>query len=540
MRALMMDSQLTILSVMEYAKKIYPETEIVSITHDHDRHRYTFKDAFKRVSQLANALKAKELNIGDRVATLAWNDFRHFELYYATSCSGLVCHTINPRLFPEQIEYIVNHANDRALFVDPMFVPLIEQISNKLVNLEHIIVLTSEDLMPKSDSLNLLCYETLIGRESTEYTYPQLNENDACSLCYTSGTTGEPKGVLYSHRSTILHGLASMTPNAFNISNRETVLPIVPMFHVNAWSLPYTCVIAGAKLVFPGNKMADGKTLANLINEEKVTFSAGVPTVWLALHQYLTETKTSVESLKRCIVGGSACPLSLMDAFRDNHKVDLQHAWGMTELSPLGTMNKIKPQLDGKDCSELDLVRVKQGIPLYGVETKIVDDVDEDLPWDGEAFGKLKVKGPWVASAYYNQDTSTAHDDKGWFDTGDVCTFDKHGYMQIVDRTKDVIKSGGEWISSIELENIAVAHPDVSEAAVIGIAHSRWDERPVVFAVKNEHAINETDLLSFYDGKVAKWSKPDKVVFVDSLPHTASGKLDKKVLRQTFAGLSLE
>lgn len=529
----MMNADLTINSIMSYAKKVYGEVEIVSVTHDHDRFKYTYKDAFKRVDKLANALKKFGLQRSDRIATIAWNDHRHFELYYAISCSGYVCHTINPRLYADQLEYILQHANDKVIFVDKTLLPVLEQVKDKLSELVAIVVLCEQLDLPESD-LPLLSYEALIANEPASFDYPELDENAASSLCYTSGTTGNPKGVLYSHRSTVLHSFSIAMPNSMSIGNNEVIMPIVPMFHVNAWGLPYACPMSGAKLVFPGNKMADGETLTDLINTENVTMSAGVPTVWLALLNYLNQSGKRIESVKRFIVGGAACPLGLMKGFAE-YGVEMQHAWGMTELSPLGTINVLKPELAGLDEGQLDGVRVTQGLPVYGVEMKIVDDENNELPWDGETSGNLKVKGAWVCSSYFNQKDSEAHDNDGWFSTGDVVTFDKHSYMTVTDRSKDVIKSGGEWISSIELENIATDHPKIQEAAVIGIPDPKWTERPAVFAIKASGAnISEQELLASFEGKTAKWCIPEKVTFVDELPHTATGKLDKKKLRQLY------
>ncbi|MDA8622383.1 long-chain fatty acid--CoA ligase [Psychrosphaera sp.] len=529
----MMNADLTINSIMSYAKKVYGNVEIVSVTHDHERFRYTYKDAFKRVDKLANALSKLGLQRSDRVATIAWNDHRHFELYYAISCSGFVCHTINPRLYSEQLEYILHHAADKVIFVDKTLLPALEAVKDSLPELKATVVLCEEQDLPESD-LNLIAYETLIADEPDSFEYPELDEQAASSLCYTSGTTGNPKGVLYSHRSTVLHSFSISMPNSMSIGNNEVIMPIVPMFHVNAWGLPYACPMSGAKLVFPGNKMADGETLTNLINTEKVTMSAGVPTVWLALLNYLKQSNETIESVKRFIVGGAACPLGLMKGFAE-YGVEMQHAWGMTELSPLGTINVMKPELLKLDEQQLDQIRVKQGLPVYGVEMKIVDDEDNELPWDGEASGNLKVKGAWVCSSYFNQTESDAHDRDGWFSTGDVVTFDEHSYMMVTDRSKDVIKSGGEWISSIELENIASDHPDIMEAAVIGIPDPKWTERPAVFAIKMENAeITEQQLIDSFEGKTAKWCIPEQVTFVEELPHTATGKLDKKQLRKLY------
>jgi len=468
MQGNMMQNSLTLTGLMRHAQAVFPTQEIVSVTADNPQHRCTFSQAFSRSAQLANALQKLGVQKGDRIATLAWNDYRHFELYYATSCSGFVCHTINPRLFPEQIAYIVNHAEDKIIFTDPMFVPLLEALADQLCS-EHIVVLCPKANMPQS-KLKLLCYEELIEKESAEFSWPELEENDACSLCYTSGTTGNPKGVLYSHRAMVIHTYASLLPDVFGLSSEDVVMPIVPMFHVNAWSIPYGAGAVGAKLVFPGPKMADGETLSALINNEGVTCSAGVPTVWLALLNYLRDNKIEIPSLNRVVSGGSACPWAIMEQMEQKHGVYVQHAWGMTEMSPLGSFNARVPK--HLDADTQKALRVKQGKPTFGVELRIVDDQGIELPRDGKAFGALQVRGPWVCERYFKQEESALTPD-GWFDTGDVATLDADGYMTITDRTKDVIKSGGEWISSIELENHAVALDGVAEAAVIGVPSSK-------------------------------------------------------------------
>jgi 3-(methylthio)propionyl---CoA ligase len=533
MQGLMMGAPLTITMLMEFATKVHPASEIVSVTCDNPRHRYTLKDAFKRVGKLANALERLGAKPEDKIGTLAWNDYRHYELYFAVSCSGMVCHTINPRLFAEQIEYIVNHAEDQFLFIDLLFVPLLEQLQGKISNVKGIIVLTDKAHMPETSLENVHCYETLLDAESEQFSWPELDENEACALCYTSGTTGHPKGVLYSHRSTVLHAYASCLPDVFALGKNDVVLPVVPMFHVNAWGIPYSTALTGAKLVYPGPKMADGEVLTSLINDEKVTLSAGVPTIWLALLKYLNDSGKTIPSLKEVVVGGAACPLSVMEDF-DKYDVYTHAAWGMTETSPLGTFNTtLDRQALGEE--EYARLRLKAGRSIFGTEIKIVDDKNQELPWDGVAFGALKIRGPWVCGDYYKLDGSDAHGDDGWFDTGDVATIDENGYMQITDRSKDVIKSGGEWISSIDLENAAVGHASVAEAAVIGVYHEKWTERPLLIIVKNPDCdVSREDMLAHLDGKVAKWWIPDDCVFVDSLPHTATGKLSKKDLRDQF------
>jgi len=531
----MMDTPLLISSLMDHAEKNFPEQEIVSVAADNLDHRYTFQDAFKRTRQLANALESLGIKLGDRVGTLAWNDHRHFELYYAISCSGAICHTVNPRLFPEQLVYIINHAEDRVMFCDPMFVPLLENIQDQLEFIEHVIVLTSEDYMPKSSLSNLLCYETLIAKESGEYEWPKFDEKTASAMCYTSGTTGNPKGVLYNHRSTILHAYAAALPDVFGISASDCILPIVPMFHVNAWGTIYSGPLCGSKIVLPGSKMGDGETLQRLIESEQVTVSQGVPTVWLALLAYLEESGKQIHSLKRVITGGAACPAVIAQEMQEKHNVYVHVAWGMTEMSPLGTYNQFKPGMEDLEGDDLLEAQLKAGRGVYGVEMKITDDENNELPWDGVAFGSLKVRGPWVLSDYFKSEPGTTLEEDGWFETGDVATIDERGFMAITDRTKDVIKSGGEWISSIDLENTATNHPKVAEAAVIGVNHPKWTERPLLLLqAKDGEELSKDEILQWYEGKVAKWWIPDDVVFVDSLPHTATGKIQKFELRKTY------
>ncbi|MCR9106053.1 MAG: long-chain-fatty-acid--CoA ligase [Gammaproteobacteria bacterium] len=535
MNGLIMDVPLTITSILEHAEKVNGDGEIVSITADNPRHRYTYKEAFARARRLAATMSEWGLSQGDRIATLAWNDYRHLETYYASACSGYVCHTINPRLFKEQLVYIINHAEDRYVFVDPDFLPLAETLAPECPGVEGWVVLASQEHMPQSTLDNLLCFEALVADGTSEFGFPSLDENAACALCYTSGTTGNPKGVLYSHRSTMLHAYATMMPDALGIARRDVVLPIVPMFHVNAWGNPYSCPMAGAKLVLPGNKMGDGETLAKLINEEQVTLSAGVPTVWLGLLAYLKSTGTSIDSLERIIVGGAACPLSIMEDM-DAYGVDTRVGWGMTEMSPLGTANNAGASRDKYSAEEFARVRLKAGRAIFGVEMKIVDDDNNELPWDGVAFGSLKVRGPWICSNYYKLEGSDAHAEDGWFETGDVATIDADGFMAITDRTKDVIKSGGEWISSIEVENVATDHPKVAEAAVIGHYHPKWSERPLLIVVKgaNGDDLDAQEMLAWFDGKIARWWTPEAVEFVDELPHTATGKVQKVKLREMF------
>ncbi len=532
----MMHTPLTITSIMRHALRHHGEQEIVAVTANEPLVRSSYREVFARAGRLAHALASAGVVPGERVATLAWNDHRHLEIYYGTSCAGTVLHTLNPRLFPEQIAWIMNHAEDCCLFVDPLVLPLAEALAPKLPAIRHWIVLTDAAHMPETSLPDAVSYEDFIAPHGPDYDWPDLDENTACSLCYTSGTTGNPKGVVYSHRSTVLHAMAACQTDVMALSQRDSVMPVVPMFHANAWGVPYAAPMAGAKLVMPGPKLADGEVLHRLMEAEEVTLALGVPTIWMALLQYLEAENKTLTSLERTIVGGAACPLSIMKTFEERHGVWTHHAWGMTELSPLGVINTFKRGMDAMPEAERDVIRARQGRGVYGVEMKITGENGEELPWDGKAYGTLKVRGPWICSGYYRLDGDDSVDADGWFDTGDVATVDPDGYMQITDRTKDVIKSGGEWISSIDLENTAVAHPDVAEAAVIGVHHPRWTERPLLLVVPKPGAtVSGDDLREWFRGKVADWWIPDEVVAVDELPHTATGKLNKLALRERFA-----
>ena len=537
----MMNTPISISSIAEHVCRFHGDREIVSVTLDNPRHRYSWRDAIGRSKRLANALTSLGIKPGDRLGTIAWNDHRHLEAYYGVSGAGFVCHTINPRLFADQLIFIINHAGDRLILVDPMFVPLLEKIADKIPDVEGFIVMTDEAHMPDTALPNAHCYETLIASAAAEYTWPVFDENTASALCYTSGTTGDPKGVLYSHRSTVLHAYASVAPDTLNLSSRDTVLPVVPLFHVNAWGVPYSAGIVGAKLVLPGPKMGDGETLCELLDSEDVTQALGVPTVWLALLAYTEKAGKRLDKLKRTVIGGAAVPRSMIEAFRDKHGVQVCQGWGMTEMSPLGTANSMKAGLEHLSPDEqLDLA-TKAGRGIFGCELRIVDDEGKELPWDGVAYGALQVRGPWICSDYFKLEGSAgSHTEDGWFDTGDVATIDPQGYMAITDRTKDVIKSGGEWISSIELENTAIGHPAVAEAAVIGVHHPKWTERPLLVVVLAEgQTATEEELLGFLSGKVADWWIPNAVAFVDELPHTATGKVKKIELRKQFADFKL-
>ena len=533
MRGLMMDTPLLISALIRHAAAVHGEQEIVSRTVEGPIHRTTYADAHVRAKRLANALAALGVGAGDRVATIAWNGYRHFEIYFAVSGIGAICHTMNPRLHPTQLSYIVNHAEDAYVFVDPTFVPLIEAVAAQLPSVKGVVVMTDRAHMPETKLANALCYEDLIASHSDEYDWPTFDENTASSLCYTSGTTGNPKGTLYSHRSTVLHSFALALPDALDLAAGETILPVVPMFHVNAWGIPYAAAMTGAKLVMPGPRL-DGASLTELLAAEAVTMTAGVPTIWLALLAHLKESGTRLPALKRVIVGGAAVPPSMIEAFQNNVGAEVRQAWGMTEMSPVGTVNVLKPSLADRPAAERTAIQAKQGLPVFGVEATIVDERDKQLPHDGKAFGELKVRGPWIARAYFREDADCTDAD-GWLATGDVATLDSDGYMQITDRTKDLIKSGGEWISSIDLENLAMSHPDVAQAAVIAIPDPKWDERPLMLVVAAPNAEPTADsVCAFLKGKVADWWLPDHVVCVDALPLGATGKVLKKKLREEY------
>jgi len=534
MNGLMMGQPLLVSALLTHAQRHHGEQEIVSRRVEGDIHRYRFVDLARRSRQLANALQQLGLGDDDRVATLAWNGYRHLELYYAVSGSGRVLHTLNPRLHPDQLRWIAEHAQDRALFFDLSFLPQVEAIASLLPGIQAFVAMTDRAHMPATSKIpGLLCYEELLADASDTFEWPALDEQRASSLCYTSGTTGNPKGVLYSHRSTVLHTWAAALPDSLNCSSRDAILPVVPMFHVNAWGLPYVACMVGAKLVLPGPGL-DGKSLHELFEAEQVTLSAGVPTVWQGLLNHVDANQLTFSSMRRTIIGGAACPPAMMKAFQERHEVQVLHAWGMTELSPVGTVCALKGrQLDLPD-GERAAIQLKQGRAVFGVDMKIVGADGAELPWDGRQSGELMVRGPWIVARYLNDEGAGPLVD-GWFPTGDVATIDADGFMQITDRSKDVIKSGGEWIGSIDLENIAMSHPAVAMAACIGVAHPKWDERPLLVVVRKPGAsVTREELLAFYEGKIAKWWTPDDVAFVDGIPLGATGKMLKNKLRDAF------
>ncbi len=528
----MMNKPLLIAPLLAHAARWNGGQEIVSRRCEGDIHRYTYADAYARAGQLAHALTDFGITLGDRVATLAWNTYRHLELYFGVSGIGAVCHTINPRLFPDQIAYIINHAGDRILCLDLTFVPLMEKLAAHCPKIEAYVILTDRAHMPETSLPNALCYEDWIAAHSAAFDWPEFPETTASSLCYTSGTTGNPKGVLYSHRSSVLHSYAIAMPDVFNVSRASVILPAVPMFHVNAWGVPYMAPLTGAKLVLPGPGLA-GAPMAELIAAEGVTLMAGVPTIWRMLLDHLKTTGQRLDGVERVVIGGAACPPGMIQEFTDLGSFVL-HAWGMTETSPLGTANNLTPEERAMPTAEQLARQMKQGRVVSGVDLRITGADGEALPHDGKAFGDLWIKGHWVASGYFGVESDAAFRD-GWFMTGDVATLDPDGRMQIVDRSKDVIKSGGEWISTIELENIAASLPGIAEAAVVGLKHPKWDERPLLLCVrKPESSVTREAVLAAYEGKIAKWWLPDDVVFVTELPHTATGKLLKTKIRQEF------
>jgi 3-(methylthio)propionyl---CoA ligase len=535
MHGLMQQRSLLISNIIDFAAIYHADTEIVSRRVEGDIHRTNYADVAKRAKQIANALDAWRVPQSARVATLAWNGYRHFELYYGVSGSGRVLHTVNPRLHPDQMAWIVNHAEDEVMCFDTTFLPLIKAIAPKCPMVKHYVALCDEAALPSDTGVaNLISYEAWIATQSTDYAWPQFDENLASSLCYTSGTTGHPKGVLYSHRSTLLHAMASASVDSIGISGKDTVLPVVPMFHVNAWGLPYLMPMVGAKVVFPGAAL-DGKSIYELFEAEKVTFSAGVPTVWQMLLAHMDAGGLKLSTMRRTTIGGSACPPAMMDKFRDVYNVKVDHAWGMTEMSPLGTYGNLKEKHLSMDWPTQRAVLLKQGRAVFGVDMKIVDDAGNELPRDGKAYGNLMVRGSWIVKQYFKNDGDEILDSDGYFHTGDVATLDPDGYMQITDRSKDVIKSGGEWISSIDIENIAMSHPAIAMAACIGLPHPKWDERPVLCVVKKpDSAPTRADIIAFYEGKIAKWQVPDDVLFVDAIPLGATGKMQKAKLREQF------
>ena len=534
MNGQMMHMPLLISSLLVHAERHHPEQEVVSRRVEGDLHRYRFQDLAQRSRQLAKALETMGILPGDRIATLAWNGYRHMELYYAVSGSGAVLHALNPRLHPDQVTWIADHAEDQVLFFDLTFLPLVEAIADRVNTIKAFVALTDRNHMPTESKVpGLLCYEDLLSLCTDDYAWPILDEQSACSLCYTSGTTGNPKGVLYSHRSTMLHCMSAALPDALNCSATDVILPVVPMFHVNAWGLPYVACMTGAKLVLPGPGL-DGKSLHDLMESENVTLSAGVPTVWQGLLAYMAPKALKFSSMHRTVIGGSACPPAMLRTFELDYGVHVLHAWGMTEMSPLGAVMAFKPQHLRMSQEERLAVQGKQGRVVFGVDMKIVDAEGKELPRDGSVSGDLLVRGPWIISSYFRQEGASPLVD-GWFPTGDVAKITPDGVMQITDRSKDVIKSGGEWIGSIDLENIAMAHPAVAMAACIAVFHPKWDERPLLVAVKKPGLeVSREEIIAFFDGKIAKWWTPDDVVFVDSSPLGATGKMLKHKLRDQF------
>ncbi|UWR80278.1 long-chain-fatty-acid--CoA ligase [Phaeobacter inhibens] len=534
----MMHKQLTIGSLIEHAGRFHSSTTVTSVETSGETEHVTWGDIDANARKLAAALGRLGIAQGARCGTIAWNNRRHLEIYFGVSGGGYVCHTINPRLKPEQLIYIINHAEDQVLFIDTTFVPAVAQLRAQFTTVQHIVVMGPKDADIAAQIEGVLFYDDVLDAEAAGYDWPDLDENLPSSLCYTSGTTGNPKGVEYTHRTSVLHTIGGNQPDGLALRARDTVLAVVPMFHVNAWGTPYMTAAVGAKLVLPGPHL-DGANLARLIDAEKVTVALGVPTIWMGLLQGLEETGCTAESLERTIVGGSALPTVMIPTFRDKYGVELVHAWGMTETSPIGTLNQLLQKHSKLDAEAQAKLREGQGRPMYGIDLRIVDDSGAVLPHDGETQGNLQICGHWVIDSYFRAG-ETALTDDGWFDTGDVATIDDDGYMIIRDRSKDIIKSGGEWISTVELEDIAMSHPDIAQAAAIAAKHPKWDERPVVIAVKRSGDVTEADLLAHYQGKVASWQIPDRVVFVESLPLGGTGKVQKNTLRERYEEILLD
>jgi fatty-acyl-CoA synthase len=542
MFGLMQDRPLLISSLIEHAATFHPRTEIVSRLPEGPVRRSNWAEVRQRACQVANALKQLGIKNGDRVGTLAWNSDRHLALYFGVSGSGAVLHTVNPRLFPEQIDYIVNHAEDQLLFFDVTFAPLVQKLAPQFKTVKAFICMTGRDTMPAIDVPNLLCWDELIHSQSPDFDWPEFDERTASSLCYTSGTTGNPKGVLYSHRSTVLHTLMELAPDTFGVSSEETVMLIVPMFHANAWGTPYAAAMAGTKLVLPGPHL-DGASVYNLMKQERVTFSQGVPTVWLMLFQHV-DANPGLDpkelGLKRVGIGGSAVPRAMLERFENQFGAEVVQGWGMTETSPIGVISKLLPKHFELPHEELVKIKLKQGRGVWGVDLKLVAEDGSVMPWDGVSRGHLHVRGPWIASGYFKNEGGSKLDAEGFFPTGDVATIDPDGYLQLVDRAKDVIKSGGEWISSIDVENAAMGHPGIAEAAIVGVAHPKWQERPLLLVVTRPgHEVTKDSVLDFLSTRIAKWWLPDDVVFVPELPHTATGKLLKTKLREQYRDYQL-